>query len=206
MENQPQRNLRLVLIICGLLVVGSIFYYYWEYVRLSARLEIQVAPASSTISLNNKTVRAGVYRVSPGSYRVVVVKDGFGSQSQDIKVSKSQSSYLGIVLVSNSNSTANWYINNPSDQQLSEGISSRTFDATSQSSSDKAPIISHLPFISPDSTWRVDYGNDAANPSRPVIYISYTTLTGRQDALDWIKYGGFDISALKVIYQHKSYL
>jgi len=120
-------------------------------------------------------------------------------------VSKGSDDYVGLVLGSNSPSTVNWYQTHPGDQQLSQVIGGKNFDLAAKRQSQKNPLIKSLPFV--DQLYRVDYGQSQKHTSDPDavgIYITYYSQAGKQQALDWIKFKGFDPSKLEIIYKDKT--
>lgn len=168
---------------------------------LTAKLTIQVAPKSSVITLNGKKVKASIISVKPGEYKVSASHSGFAEKTQTIKLSKDASQYVGLVLISNATSTANWYSSHPEDQTLVEVITGKTVSNDSEAQQKTIPLIKELPFI--DQLFRVDYGVSKLKPTDPsavAIYIKYYSDAGKQEALDWLKFKGYEPSALEIIY------
>lgn len=184
-----------------ILIAGLVYWQIHENSVLSAKLTIQMAPASgSKININGKDRKAGVIKVKPGNYQVVISHPGFATSTRSVLVVKGDNKYIGVALVSNSSSTANWYKNNPGDERLAEAISSKNF-AVLQSEQEKSlPLIKDLPLI--DQQYRVDYGKSLKHPTDPAavaIYVTYYSNDGKQQALDWLKFKGYTPSNTEVI-------
>lgn len=195
-----------ILIIAGVIVLGAALFFFYRYQSvLSAKLDIQVAPENSAITLNGKPVSAGNYRLKPGNYTVKAVYNGFSPASQNTSLKKGDSKFSGLVLDPDSPQTANWYQSHPSDQRLAESISGRNFDLTASEQLSRLPLIKDLPFV--DQFFRVDYGVSKAHPTDPsavALYIKYYSAAGKQQALDWLKFKGYDPSKLEIIYTYAS--
>lgn len=167
----------------------------------SAKITLEISPADSTITINDKKSNRGTIKVRPGIYKVAASKQGFSTISKSVDVAKGKSEYVGIVLVSNSPDTANWYVDHPSDAKLLEGISSKNFDLSSAVQTKNLPLIKSLPFI--DQLYRIDYGRSQAHPDDPTavaIYIKYYSEQGKQGALEWLKFKGYGPEKLEIIY------
>lgn len=156
----------------------------------NATLTIEVAPTGSKIQINDKKGKVGKNKLKPGKYTVTASKEGFEKVSKTVELSKNSQDYVGIVLESNSESTKNWYENNPKDQRLAESVSSSQFDRNSEKISND-PIISKLPFIGPGLSWRIDYKNTNED-GKVVLNISYFDDQDKADAIEWIKNEGLN--------------
>lgn len=65
----------------------------------------------------------------------------------------------------------------------------------------KPPLVSELPFI--DLTWRVDAVPSQKYPNNPnviALSVKYWSTQGKQDALDWIRFKGYDTDKIEIIY------
>ncbi len=192
-------------------VVCLIFIYATVYVidhkNLTASLDVQVTPVSSIIKINGNTSSAGNIKVKPGTYKIIVTRNGFGSQSKTVKVAKNKTVYVGIYLLPDSSSTSSWYSTHPGDQRILEAITGNEFDSISSQLSAYTPLLKELPFIGPGLDFRIDYGNESGNKSNiPVIYITAPTAAAQQEGLTWIKSQGYDTSKLIIKYVTESIL
>jgi hypothetical protein len=152
-------------------------------------------------------VKTGIIRVRPGNAHVVVTKSGFASQTKSVTAQQGKIVSVSIALISNSATTANWYATHPEDQKELEIITGRSYNSGAEQSVQKTPLIASLPHI--DNFYRVDYGQSQAHPDDPnatAIYITYYSQDGKQQALDWIKFKGFDPASLEIIYVDKAAL
>jgi len=191
-------------------VVGSIFalilimtglFLYVQH-PLTAKITLEVSPATSNITVNGVDRKSGEIKVRPGNYKIICTHDGFETVTQSIVVKNGDNPYVGIVLVSNSTSTANWYASHSSDEQLAETITGKNSDLVSAIITKKLPLVSSLPFI--DLNYRIDYGQSKQHPndsSAVALYIKYYTPEAKQQALEWIKFKGYDPTKLEIIYQ-----
>ncbi len=188
----------------GLIIVAALVSWSRYESRLSASITIQVAPSVSHITINGETAQDGLNKVHPGAQQVAVSLTGFTTTKQTVSVSKGQDQYVGIVLLPDSATTADWYQTHLSDQQLSQTITGKTADNVGQQLIQKAPIIQHLPFIGPGMEYEISYGNQSGiNTDQPIIYIQSPTTQGQQDALLWIKNQGYNPSSLDIVYNNQ---
>lgn len=194
---------KLILVLAALLVVIIGFAFFAS--RPKGQLTIQVAPADSSITLNGKKTLAGSFDEKPGDYTVVASRNGFGSYTKKFSLKKNTNEYVGVILGPNSASTINWYKQHPDDQQLAEVISGKNFSIDVQQQITKYPIIKYLPFV--DQFYRIDYGRSVKSPNNPeavAIYITFYSQEGKSEALQWIKFKGYDPNQLEIIYQDRT--
>lgn len=184
-------------------VVVLVGWFIYRSHTLSARLTLEVAPTGSHININGKSSREGQLKVKPGSYHLTFSQSGFSDYSKDIQLSKGGSAYVGVSLFPSSAATQDWYKSHPTDAKKAEGISSKNFDQISSEQQRRLPLIKDLPFT--DQLYWVDYGRSIKSPNDPnaiAIYIKYYSEPGKQQALDWIKFKGYDPAKLEIIYQN----
>ena len=201
MRRHPFAPIIAVIGITFLVMLGYILFNARSHTA-TARVNIQVAPAGSKLTINGAAAKAGENTVPVGSATVKASFDGFASQTQTVNLKKGDNTSVLFVLLSNSPSTANWYTSHPDDAQLGSAIASQQFDNNGAASASNVPLIKQLPYIGPGLQFRVDYGvNPAGNSStNPAIYIDAPTEAGKQAALDWIKSQGFDLSTMKFVF------
>jgi PEGA domain len=159
----------------------------------TARLEVEVVPANSTVMLDGKKIKAGVVEVRPGRYKVSASREGFETSSQDVLVASGEQKYLGLALQPNSEETAGWYEDHPDDRQFSEGLSSRTYDQAGEDLLTRYPLFRELPSSEIDFT--IDYGVSVKNPddtSRYALHIKASTPALRQASIEWVRFMGYD--------------
>lgn len=179
---------------------GALLYMRSQHSKLTASIEIDVAPAGAKVTINGKGTKGGIVKVAPGKYTVQAERAGFATIREDFVLAAGQSGYFGYALVSNSPETADWYSKHPDDQRTAERVSGRRLDNAAQSAENSAPIIKLLPYIGPGFSYRIDYGGDPDGGDKPAIYITSDTKQGRTDALNWIKSKGFNPGDYKIVY------
>lgn len=189
-----------------ILVAGLLVWAIYKDQTLTSEITLEMTPSSgSNISLNERGVREGISKVRPGTYTIRFTREGFEPVSKALKLSKGERQYVGVVLVSNSQDTANWYQKNQADQKKAEGISSRNSDQLSINQQKSLPLIKELPFI--DRLYKVDYGRSERQPSDPKIlalYIRHFGEEGKKQALEWLVFKGYKPSELEIIYHDSS--
>lgn len=189
---------KFLLFIILLLFIASFVLLTIRRVQLSATLNIQVAPSIAKLTANGHGIGAGTNQVKPGIYSISATMNGFSNNLQTVTVKKGEVKTIGIVLTSNSPSTANWYATHPADQQVLEKISGKNFDSLSQGLTQNTSLIKLLPFIGPGFEFRIDYGNTSSG--QVIIYITAPNSGAQQDAVTWIKNQGYDPTKLDIQY------
>ena len=205
MNNIPRRFLFIAIVVFIATAVLLIFSGI-NRSRMTAKITIEVSPSGSTIKLNDKGIKEGTRKVRPGSYTIKVSHDGFTTGSKSITISKNQNVYVGIVLDPSSLSTNNWFDTHPEDALKGEGITGKSMDQASQELQAKFPIITNLPFI--DQEYRIDYGKSKKEPDNPqalAIVITYYSESGKQQAIDWIRFKGYNPDNMEIIYINKPF-
>ena len=196
---------KVLAVIGGILIVGVIVFFYAivSTTGRTAELHLEVAPANSTLTINGKSSRGGVLKVRPGTHKVTASKDGFESATETVEISTGANKYVGLVLQPNTDKTTDWYSSHPEDANKSQGISSRVAVDDSKEAETLVPFIQELPFIAAGDEYRVDYGylKPEEKKGAPVVFISTNSPEGRQSALQWIHYGGYDVSEFKVVFR-----
>lgn len=194
-------NRRLIIFILIIVLIGG--WAGWHFTRKKPNLSLVVAPSVAKIVIDgNKTVKQGNLYMLPGHHKLVASMDGFASRSLDFDVVANKLITETIVLVPNSQVGVDWLINHQSEELRREGLGGAKFDSTVSSAVKTLPVIKELPFI--DQLYRIDYGKSKAHPDDPnaiAIYITYYSDAGKQQALDWLKFKGYDPSKLELIYE-----
>lgn len=203
MSNTAGQKIWLAILV--LLMIGVGFFVTGSLAPHSptSKLQLEAVPGGSKIIVNGKSLGEGTKTVGSGEIKIDVSKEGFASFSQSFFLNPDELKYFGVVLKSNSPSTATWYGTHPKDQKKSEGISSSNFDATSEKNSNSNTVLKLLPYIGAGGEFSVDYGvgPDTNGDLRlPTVYIEATTAQGRRDALLWMKNKGYDISSNQIIF------
>lgn len=191
---------RLVLVLTIVTVGFLSAFYIVRSSGSSAQLAIEVAPSGSSMKLNGRGVRGGVSKVKPGKYKVTFSYKGFSTVSKDLELAKGDNRYVGVALVSDSPSTANWYQKHPADAKKSEAISSKSFDQSSTDLGINNPIIRHLPLGYNQQEFAIDYKQADNDPTRIVLLITGKTPKSHQYALKQIREWGFDPTDYEIVF------
>ena len=149
----------------------------------NATINIQVAPASATITMNGHSVSSGKIKVKPGAYTISASKDGFESQTTSIEIKENQTIDVLLGLEPNSEETKNWYQEHDSDRLLFEGIAGNIFDNETSTMLQKYPIIEFLPYSG--TTFDINYG--PCEEKEFCIMINAVIPAGFDDAVNYIR-------------------
>lgn len=198
---RPNR-LVLYLKILAVLFVALLIYGLYQ-LETSGTLEVDIAPLSGQIRLDNKVIKPGKHRVHTGNYKLTFSRSGFSGISQNISVSRGSYQYRAEALVPSDPSLASWYVEHPSDQKKAEAISSKFFDTNMQTQLKNLPILKQLPYVNLTPYFKIDYGVSKKYPNDPdkiAFYIYANSDAARQAALAWMKQNGANPSKLEIVY------
>lgn len=169
--------------------------------RPKDNLVINVAPSSAEVIIDGKPYSSGGKRLEPGKYTITAKKDGFTSPSKTVTVSDDKLIEVDLLLNPVTAEAYGYLRDNPDEQLEREALGGKLVDIRSDEASKKTPLINELPFI--DLMYRIDYGPSHKNrqdTAASAIYITLYDESARSQALDWIRYKGYDPEKLEIIY------
>lgn len=176
-------------------VIGfSVVVSLGQHTKHDTFLQLEVAPKGAHITLDGKGVKGGKHTTIPGVHTITFSRSGFATQTEKIALTNGQTIYKGVVLLSNTAKTQNWYNKRPADQKIAEGISSHTSDYKSDTATASNGLLQYLPAIGGGFEYQIDYGVslDSKHPDETGIYITAATPQARQDAMTWIRTSGYN--------------
>lgn len=165
-------------------------------------LEIITIPDDAKVTLSQKKI-AGNHSISVahGTYKVEVSRSGFETKAQNVTVTEGKKAIYKFYLAANSPEGIRWLDDHPGQASIIEAEASKASAEGYQRTAKEVPLIKSLPFI--DLQYRIDYGKSQAHPGEPgavAIYIKYWADEGKTQALEWIRFKGYDPSKLEIIY------
>lgn len=185
------------------LAVSVAAFLTWNNTRANATIQVEFTPKSSLASLNGKRISFGNHRIQPGNYEIIIEKQGFTTQTKRVAVKKDMTSYVGVVMQSNSPDTSNWYETHPEDMMLIERISSNEFNESTKNVTKDHPLLTSLPFTAPGFSFSVT-SSQIDEKGEPIILIKYFTPQDRDDAVTWIRANGFNPDNMNIVYESES--
>jgi hypothetical protein len=204
MDNQQKKYLRLGIIVAVMAVIVTITITFIVNSRTAnmGKLTTIVVPDDALMTINGKNAAINKkIGVTPGEYTVKVKRSGFKDQEQKLSIKKTDNKEMRFFMEPSSPEGFNWLTNHPEQALKAESLTSKEFDEQSKRIVEKLPLIEELPFI--DQFWRVDYGVSEKYPDDSeavALYVKYWSEQGKQDALDWIKFKGYDPEKLEIIF------
>src|SRR5437016_4413137 len=120
-----EQDLKKLWFIVGCLIFLGLALGGWYTLRehsFSAAISVQATPLSSVITLNGRSARQGVNKVRPGTYKILVIHEGFSDYASVINVARGNNKYVGAILEPSSSATSTWYSTHPTDQKIVESI------------------------------------------------------------------------------------
>lgn len=167
----------------------------------TAVLTLEFAPKSASALIGGIKAKQGTQRQLPGTYDIVISKNGFKTKKITVTLKKGDNGYTGVVLESDSPDTKDWFDKHPDDQKLAEKISSRNYDAESDKAS-KIPILADLPFVGPGEYFRIDY-NGVTEKGQTSITITFIDEESKDEALQWMQTQGYKAADYDIAFVFK---
>lgn len=166
-------------------------------------ITIKVAPSDSIVTIDNKVSSSGNVYIYPGIHTFKATRTSFTDYSITVKIDNSSSNSPIILLPSPDSEEAKKFLtDNPNVQAAREFLGGERANIEGENLLKTNPIISILPFI--DREYRIDYGPSQLHPNDKLaisITITSTSEASQQDALDLLKFKGYDTSKLELIYK-----
>lgn len=195
-----KRIITTAIVIVAVLVVALIGWAIYRHIY-SATIRINIAPKSSTITINNGGGRIGDNYVKPGEYTVRITKQGFTSYTEKVTLRAGGTVTVEAGLSPSSDATADWYEKHHDDYDIAQGIWDRKADQAAARMLRDYPLIKVLPMIGPFESYRVDYGLSPEQSNKYIIIIRSQSEDAKQQALAAIRSAGYDISRYEVQYK-----
>ena len=135
-------------IVALMLLVAGVFIYSIVYVIIAKNtsvLDIHCTPLSATVTIDGEVAMLGENSVSPGSHEIKAEKYGFESETVTVNVVGGEKLPVYFAMRSNAEFTKDWYIYNPEDAKMLEGIAGYELDSESEKIQKNYPNLSKLP-------------------------------------------------------------
>ncbi|MBH1980025.1 carboxypeptidase regulatory-like domain-containing protein [Candidatus Saccharibacteria bacterium] len=159
---------------------------------------VEVVPRDATVKTNTGealTSRGEAY-LKPGEYKVTVAREGFASQTRDLRVSEDSTPYIYIGLAGKSKESIDWQESHKSEYQRLELLTvekNREYNTLFKSSN---PIVNILPIKDP--YYSIDYRNYDDKSVELVVW--GTSTEKRQAALTFLRKKGYEPTDYRIKY------
>lgn len=198
------RNKILPLVILVVIVVAGLTVF--SLMKPKPDVDFVFSPSVSKAVVDGKKgVKQGKVYLAPGKHTVKVSFPGFADKSQTFSVTASSVQKVTVLLIPNSQAGYDWLNAHPSEGALRENIGSQNYLSEDQQRLKKYPIIKDLPHV--DNFYRIDSGKSQMHPNDSTavaIYITFYSEEGKQQALQWMSFKGYNPADYEIIYQDKT--
>jgi len=189
-------------VLAGLIVMVILGINYYSS-HVGTFVVAEIIPKDSSVQIDDKKPgKVGNIKTTPGDHTLTVKRNGFADQTIKVTVGLNEKKRVRKMLVPNSRIGFDWVKKHPKEVALGESWAGEEFNANSLKATERTPIVKKLPFI--DREYRIDYGKSAANPediTATAIYITTYAPTGKTQALELIRFWGYDPASLEIIYK-----
>lgn len=167
-------------------------------------LILQIAPTKAKIVINGKEIKGDKVNLAPGGYKLAASFEGFRTETQNFTIKEGETTELIVLLNPNSEIGKQYLRDNPDEQFKRESLGGIISKKLSSELTEKNPILESLPFV--DRLFRVDYGasEDTSDPTAIAIYVTYYSELGKQEADEWLKFKGVDLTQEELLYIDRS--
>lgn len=200
--------MRIVVIIAVVIVaIIAVALIYWIIESpKTGKVDIVVAPVSSTVKIGDKTFKNGNHRIEPGTYDVSISKDGFGSYTGKITIEDGKTEKLYVCLEKDENNT-DYYSSHQEDADACWQVEEYNFERL-EGEKYKDPIFMVAPFHSYSRGFYIDpfLDGDQAHIKITLITCLADRAEGlKQNAIEWLSGKGIDLNNYPVEYSSCAY-
>ncbi|HSW37390.1 MAG TPA: hypothetical protein VLG37_03425 [Candidatus Saccharimonadales bacterium] len=196
---------QLALIIFLILCLAGLAMLLFAPSKIKTGVQLDIVPSDAEVLIDSKIhSKLGATKLTAGIHNLKVSRRGFASAEVRFSVSDGKITGLNLALKPSSSVGEKWLKDHPEETLKAEGFSGAAFDQQVNTIRQTTPLIASLPFT--DQLFRVDYGASKLYPqdsTAVAIYITYYSEDGKQQALDWIRFKGYDPAKLEIIYESK---
>jgi len=187
-------------VLFAIFVIPALFFTIRRSIY-SATIVLTYAPKSSVVKIGSMNGTFGDNEVQPGTYKIVISKQGFDTYTEDVTVAFGQKVSVEAALNSNDASTANWYQTHTEDYTIAQGIGDRKADKQYASMMETFPIAKDLPIVGLYSSYRVDYGISPTKKGKFAVFITSQTEDYKKQAIAAVQAKGYDLAKYEVVYE-----
>ena len=198
-QNLP-KNIKFILVLLGLLIVGLVIYGVYQKVAIAGKIavSVNVVPSSATLTINGAsyTTTGTIYLVPGKSYSIKASTNGFADFTNQQYIDNTNNS-ITIALTAVSDSAKQWAQNNQDQYLINEGQAGAAANTTGEAITNKNPIVQYLPLDK--MVYSLGYKNDVNDPSNTSIIITVNAAEGyRNGAVEGIRSLGYDPTQYKI--------
>jgi hypothetical protein len=194
-----RRIITLIIVFFGLSIAIVVGYFIYKSIY-SSTINLYFAPKSADVKIGNGGGNFGDNFVKPGTYTVVISKQGFSTYTQEVTVKSGETVTVNAALTSTSSQTADWYDKNAEDYTIAQNVGDRRADQEMNDFVKDFPIVKALPIVGMYESYRVDYGPSPTKTGKFAVFISYQSDAAKQQAIDAVKAKGYNLSDYEVVY------
>lgn len=198
LQNLP-KNIKFILVLIGLCIVGLIIYGIYQKTTTAGKIAISVNVVPNTASLTidgTQYPSSGTIYLVPGkSYSVKATMDGFADYTTTQYIDNTNNS-INIALTAVSDSAKQWMQNNQNQYLTNEGQAGASANAAGEAFTAKNPVTQYLPMD--NLVYTLGYRSDPSDPSNMSIIITVDAAQGyRNGAVEKIRSLGYDPTQFK---------
>jgi hypothetical protein len=197
-----QRNRTILIIAAVFILIGLVTFIISSMLKSREQITVDSVPTDLILTMDGKKVKnAGAIGVQPGTYTFEGKRQGFKSKTVTITLKDKEKKTMRMYLDPDSAQANEWLSKNEEEALKWEAQKGQEHNAKAAQAVKDNPLLSELPYIGGGYKWRIDAGvtePGAKYPDQMTIYVRGKTQADRNDALLWIKSGGYDIEKMNI--------
>jgi len=205
MKNFYKNHPILVLVFSALIFITIILLVTALSLKDTTEIELRVAPASATITIDDKVYQNGTFRISSGTHTIKIEKSGFTTKSYAFDTAKTTKIY-DYLLEEDGGYT--WYLNHKEDALLLTSIGDYEAKLESEKYKSNYPVSTVLPIIYANydeeynyTEYRIDGGSFTGCDTDFCIKVTDTTGGNLDAAKQRIRDAGFNPDDYQILYE-----
>lgn len=195
----------LTIIFSLLIFITSILLITALSLKDTSEIELRIAPASATITIDSKSYENGTFRISTGVHTIKIEKSGFITKEYTFDTTKTDKVYDYLL---ENDGGYNWYLNHKEDALLLTSIGDHLTTLESANYASRYPVSTVLPIIYANydenynyTEYRIDGGSFTDCDTSFCIKITDTTGGNLDAAKQKIRDAGFNPEDYQILYE-----
>lgn len=214
--HQAQNHKRIITIttiaVIGLFVIIPIVIFIINSTK-TATLKTIIAPSFATITIDGKThTTNSEIKFAPTTTKATISAKGFQSQEIDLDLRAHETTTIALYLLPEDGDLS-WYYQNPNEQRFFSSVTDYQALQSANAYRAKYPISEILPINIVDTNppsyqlkeYRIDIGQFAGCKSDFCLKITDRTGGNEAEALEQIRFKGFNPDDYEIIYSYEPY-
>ena len=194
-------NRRKIIIVA--VVVTAVLIVWFVVVQISRIGKIPVtvesSPSNASITIDEKPAHTGINYIAQGSHTFSASKDGYETTDQTVTVDDTNN-YIALLPEAISEDAIK-EVSSGKESSHAETISGVASGKSGEALNANNPIIGLLPYSDVAGPFKIDFGYNQDNNDKIYLIVSYSTPSGRKNAINWLKKNKLDLTSTEIVFE-----